>query len=210
MPVDLRNEYYRYRRYFVNIGKITHKTQLKSLAWISLSLLTVTFFAITAIQPTLLTIAKLNREITDKKEAGRKLQTKINTIIAAQNEFAKNVDNLPLLAEALPEKNNFPTLAIFFEDAASASGVEIKSVSFEDINLNQSPTKKDTKANTFKFSVRALGNYTDLRTFLKTIESSRRIVKIEGLSYSLSKIKDLTQLAIIIQGTAAFELPAKK
>ncbi len=201
-----KNEFYRYHRYFSNIGRITKTAQVRSFAWISLSIFVISFFVLTAIRPTLVTIAQLNREIKDKKEASQKLQTKINSIVAAQKEYAQNVDYLGVLDQALPEKNEFPRLALFIEGVASSSGVELKSLGFEKITTSQvaSKTTSSLLANSFNISLIVNGDYFKLKDFLKNLETSRRIIKMESISFIQSKKGEIWELSLQFAGRASF------
>jgi Tfp pilus assembly protein PilO len=157
-----------------------------------------------AIRPTLVTIAKLNREIKDKKEANQKLQTKINAIVAAQAQYSKNLDNLPLLEEALPEKSQFPRLAFFVEENATASGVELKSLSFEKIGAVEQAPQSSSTSNSLYFSLNVSGNYSNLKDFLNRLESSRRIIEINSFAFSQVKKEESWQLTLRVTGRAAF------
>ncbi len=205
MNFSWKNEYYRYHRYFSNLGKITQAAQIRSFAWISLSIFVISFFVLTAIRPTLVTIAQLEREVKDKKEASQKLQTKINSIVAAQKEYAKNIDYLDALNEALPEKNEFPRLAFFVEEIASSSGVELKSLNFEKITtLGENSEKTSSLTNSFSISLSVVGDYSKLKDFLKSLELSRRIIKMETVSFTQSKIGEVWQLSLQFVGRASF------
>lgn len=206
MSFNLRNGYNRYRRYFVNIGRIPRNVPIESFAWLPLSLITVTFFALVAIRPTLTTIAQLTREIKDKREASQKLQQKINATVAAQKVYAKNVDLLPLLDETLPEKNEFPRLAFFLEELVSSSGVELKSLNFEKITTKQKSTTTYDQplANSLRISLGVAGDFLKLKDFLNGLESSRRVIKMELVSFSQVKKGEIQELSLQFVGRASF------
>jgi len=204
MKFNWRSEYYRYNRYFSNLQKKVKEA--RSFAWLSVSIFTVSFFIIVAIKPTLVTITKLNKEIKDKREISQKLQVKINSIIAAQEEFAGNSDNLYLLSEALPEKSEFPKLAGFFESVALSSGVSVKSLSFESVGKSPPQTlKKDVPIlGSMSFSISTSGDYLQLKQFLNTLEASRRIIKIKNASFNQVKKEEVTELSLLVSGQAYF------
>jgi Tfp pilus assembly protein PilO len=204
MNFDWRTEYYRYRRYFFSLGKISKTPQIRSFAWLSLTLFAIAFFAIMAIRPTLVTIAKLNREIKDKREASQKLQTKINAIVAAQAQYAKNLDNLPLLEEALPSKSEFPRLAFFLEENASTSAVELKNLTFEKIEVSGKSSSPSAKANSLNFSLSASGDYANLKDFINRLENSRRILELDSIIFNQVKKEEGWQLSIQVAGQASF------
>ncbi|HUV72625.1 MAG TPA: type 4a pilus biogenesis protein PilO [Clostridia bacterium] len=209
MNLSLKNEYFRYRRYFTNLSKGVGSKKISSFAWLSLSIFTVSFFSLMAIRPTLVTIAKLNREIKDKRLASQKLQEKIDSIIAAQAEQAKYVDFFPLLDEALPGKSEFPRLAYFFEQIASSSGVQLKTLSFERIESDpKSFQKRPLLVNSFNFTVSATGQYLTLKEFLNQLEASRRILKTETAFFEEIKKEDFSELSLRVSGQASFEKKA--
>lgn len=206
MIFNWKSEYSRYHHYFFNLQKKTQTPKARSFAWLSLSIFTVSFFIIMAIKPTLVTIAKLNREIKDKKEASLKLQEKINSIIAAQQEFSANVDNLYLIGEALPEKSEFPRLANFFEQTASVNEVTLQSLNFEKIGDSKTtPANNPSTLHSLNFSLGISGDYFKLRNFLNTLESSRRIVKIQRVSFNRFKKENTFELLLLVSGTAFFD-----
>jgi Tfp pilus assembly protein PilO len=208
MSNEWRKEYHNYRRYFTNLGKITSGPRVKSFAWLSLTFFTICFFGVVAIRPTLVTIAKLTREIKDQREASQKLQVKINSLVAAQSEYAKVVNLLPLLEEALPENNDFPRLAFFLEETATAAAVEIRSLNFEKIALKGETKKnKDKKPyNEIIFSVGVAGNYNNLKQFLSDLEASRRIIKVQSFSIGEARRREFIELVLQVTGIATYAL----
>lgn len=206
MSLNTENEYGRYHRSLFNLRKITQGSKNRSYLWLSLTIFTVCFFLILAIQPTLVTIAKLNKEIQDKTEASQKLQTKINSIVAAQNEFAKNSENFFLLDEALPEKSEFPRLAFFFEEIATSSGVNLNSLNFDGIEESVANPEGSISPGTrqLNFSVTVSGDYPKLRDFLITLESSRRILKIEKSTFNQDKKEDIVELSLSVRGQTSY------
>lgn len=205
MIFNWKNEYYRYSRYFLDLRKIAQTAKTRSFVWISLTIFTICFFLVVAIQPTLVTIAKLNKEIKDKKEASLQLQKKIDSIVAAQGEFAKNIDNLPFLDEALPEKSRFPQLAFFLENLASEEGVTLNSLSFGKTEINpKSDTSRKNSSSLLNFQVGVTGDYLKLKNFLKNLEVSRRLIKTENLSFSPVKSETTKEISLLISGEAYF------
>ncbi|MCL5091076.1 MAG: type 4a pilus biogenesis protein PilO [Patescibacteria group bacterium] len=186
MNLDWKKEYYRYHRYYFDLKNVTKTPKVRSFTWISLTLFTVCFFVIVAIKPTLVTIAKLEKEINDKKEANELLETKISSLIAAQKEYAQEYPNLKLLEEAFPEKNYFPKFASFLEEIAEEKQLIIQSLNFEkiDASLNPSPSAGKTEEKYFNFSVTVGGEYQQLKDFAKDLASSRRLIKIERTSFN--------------------------
>lgn len=165
-----------------DLKKISTDRRAQSLAWLSLTIFTVSFFSIVAIRPTFITIAKLVRELKEKREGNRQLEQKIKTLIAAREVFVNNTENISLLDQALPTNSEFPLVAYFFEQKAQSFLITIGSLNIGKIPLGQK-TKNNEPA-MVSFSVSATGRYQDLKNFLFSLESSRRIIKIESSIFS--------------------------
>lgn len=192
-----------YNRYAAAVKKSVQDRTTNRVIWVALTVFTITFFALAAIRPTLLTIAKLVKEIREQTETSQKLQTKINAIVAAQEEFAKNADSFPLLDQALPEKTEFNNLVFFLEDAASSSGSQLSSFSFTKINEIITTEQIQPKVEALSFSVGINGKYENLDSFLKKLESSRRIISIDEATYGQSSDVQ-TGLSLQISGKASY------
>jgi len=195
------------------VKKITQTPQGRSFAWISLTVFTISFFLLVAIRPTIVTVAKLSREIKEKREAEKQLDKKIDSLVTAQKIYAQNSNKISLLEEAFPQNNNFPTLAYFLEKSAQENQVQISTLSFEKVILSQSDSTKKTKNNNpyleIGFSVSAQGEYNNLKSFISSLENSRRLITIESSRFSESQKKNeeeiVSTLSLSIYGKAFYE-----
>jgi len=213
--IQFNSRYARYRPSTFKLQRIMQSKRNQSFAWLSLTILTVCFFLIVAIRPTLVTIAKLNKEIKDLSEANQKLQTKINTIVEAQNEFAKYSDDLFLLDQAVPDNSDFPRLVYFLEQSTVNEGVELKSLNLDRIGVAEKTAKEATASaiQTLNFSITASGDYLRLVNLLQDLESSRRILRLGSTSFTLTKKdKDSAyELLVAFSGQSSFgKAPAEK
>lgn len=204
-PTASPNQEKKHRRYFDYLLEIKEKTktpQTRSFAWFSITLFTISFFVIVAIRPTLLTIANLTKEIKDKKELNKEMTEKIKSIVAAQQAYANNIDALPLLNEALPERSEFPKLAYFLEQSALSSGVTLKSISFGKIDEEK---KEGDIANILSFNLAVEGEYPKLKNFLLDLEQSRRIAKIDTVSFGIIKKEGTNNLSLTLSGIVFYQ-----
>ncbi len=183
-------------RYFIRLPKIKSTVKTRSFFWLSFTFVTIAFFLTVAIKPTLVTIAKLNKEIKDKTLASAQLQKKIDSIVAAQDIYAKNSGNLYLLDEAFPNKSEFPKIVYFFEQIATDSGVNLTS-----LNIG----KVDEKTPPLNFSVSVSGDYPNLKNFISKLESSRRILVLENATFSRIKKEEVFGLMLSVSGQSSFK-----
>lgn len=200
MIFDWKTEIHRYNRYFVNIGKMAERKDLRSMTWLTVTFFVISFFALFAIKPTSIIITSLTREIKDKREIDDKLQKKITTLVAAQEEYSLNENRFYLLNQALPETSEFPAFIMNAEKEAASCNVQIQSFTINKINLTS------TKESSFDFDLTVTGNYQDLRIFLGKFEKLRRVVGLESISFGKTKktVNEPSKIRLNISGKVSF------
>ncbi len=179
---DWQTEYHRYRRYFTDLSHFYRSKKAKTYLGIIFSLLTVIFFIVFAIKPTLITITQLIRQIKDQKMVVKELEKKITQLSQAQNEYLAIEPDLYLLDQALPQDPQAILLIKQLETLAYQNGVGISRLRFNEFNLTEKGTGKSEKqAISFNFSV--FGNFNNLKSFLTSLANLRRIVLVESFSF---------------------------
>src|SRR3972149_11044320 len=93
-----RNNYLRYKSYFLNVvGSYRERADIRVYLEILLSLVTVSIFSIFALRPTLLTIAHLTREIQSKQQTLKTMEDKIGNLGQAQSLYDRERAKIALL-----------------------------------------------------------------------------------------------------------------
>lgn len=199
MMIDWQNEFYRYRRYFVDFRQIyRHK---KNLAYteIVLSILTTVFFIIFAIKPTIITITGLLKEIKDKTEVSAKFEEKIQALGMAQNNFQTFQNDFVLIDQALPVKPEITNLVKDVEGSVNQSQAAIKSFQVDQVALLQPTTVNGLKE--INFSLMVNGDYPRCKNLLQTLVNLRRLISIDQIGISTNK-EDVNQLDLSITAKA--------
>ena len=181
-----QTDYHRYQRYFTDLGKFYQNKKAKTYTGIILSLLTIIFFIFFAIRPTFKTIAQLIRQTKDQKNVASELEKKINNLAKAQENYLTIEPELTLVEEALPQKAEVALLTKELETLASQNGVGIVNLRFSEIDLGENKQLKKEKQE-IKISLNVLGDYPNLKNFLKNLVSLRRIVLVEAFSFQTGK-----------------------
>ncbi|MBM3205589.1 hypothetical protein FJZ41_01910 [Candidatus Shapirobacteria bacterium] len=197
-----QTEYHRYQRYFTDLTKFYQNKKVRTYTTIILSLLTVTFFIVFTIRPTLKTIAQLFRQTKDQKQVVVELDKKINNLAEAQSNYLTIESDLFLVDEALPQKAEVTLLAKQLEALAARSGIAIVNLRFTEITLKEGQIPPGEKKE-INFSFNALGDYQNLKSFLVTLMSLRRIVLVEAFSFQTGKTTGST-LSLNLNGKAWF------
>lgn len=191
MPAkSLRRFHYRYRQFSLLKG-LKNKKTVQAYTVLILSLLTTSFFIVTAIRPTLKTIASLMAEVRDKKAIDQKLQEKINALSLAKANYQVIKEDLPLIEQALPSEAEFTLLMIQIENLATRTNVSLDKENFEDATLIFKDGLK------IQFSLQVTGDYENLKNFLAGLENLRRITILQNLDISKEKTTEEAEILVL-------------
>lgn len=195
----------RYRRYVAGIGVLYKKKKTRVYTGIILSIFTIAFFGFFAIRPTLVTIGGLLKEIKDKREVVAQMDQKINNLNKAQTNYARIEKDLDLVNESLPLDPDLPILIKQLESLARLSSVAIESVRFEKTNLQgEIETEKGQASG---FSVTLVGDYKNLKDFLSSLDTLRRIISVKSFGFTSKTEEEIQLLILSISAEAHYLFP---
>jgi len=202
MSVNSSSHYHRYRRYFVGVGRLYKKKKARVYTGIIFSLLMIAFFGFFAIRPTLITISGLLKEIKDKKELVNQMDQKIDNLTNAQANYSQIKNNLYLVDQSLPQDPTLSVLIKQLEVLAQRSSVSLDSVRFSKTNLQGKVEKKEKQ--TVSFSLALSGNYQNLKQFLNSLDTLRRVISVESFALKSKMEGEIQLLALTINVQAHF------
>lgn len=214
MPFNPKTEYHRYRHYFVDIRRLYQKREVVVYTGLTLTLLTIAFFGVFALKPTIVTIASLLKEQQSKKQIDRELQTKINALASAQTNYSLMENSLPLVDDALPAEPSLSQIVYQLEILVQQEGLTITSLAFEPVTLVGEPkekrvAKKVPGPNTLSFSLSLTGNFENLTRLVSSLEKLRRIVTIDSLTFTQRRGEEEKIMGLNLSGKVYF-LPKKE
>lgn len=195
-----------YDRYYQQIktwGK-QPKTQISGM--ITLSIFTVAFFLSMAILPTLKTIAGLKKEISDQQEVETKLAKKMAGLKTAEVNYTEVINDLKLINQVLPEKEELERLAWQIQWLARQTGVEINTGSFGEFNLAGQAAKPDQTELSAELTIK--GSYQQIRDFLQGLTKIDRLITVQEVNFNKQKLQDGELTASL--KLAGFYLPTKE
>lgn len=190
MAFNWQTEYHRYRRYFINIGQFYQQKRARVYTEIVLTIITITFFLFFAIKPTLVIVAGLIKTIDDQKVVNAKLEEKINNLNLAQNQYQSVEGSFPLIEESLPNNPSVSTLIKELEALTRRHGLSIGTIQYGQATLKGEQSGGKIMELTFTMSVS--GTYSNLKLFLQSLSSLRRIIDINSFSFKSSKLESNT------------------
>lgn len=151
----------------------------------------VIILVIVAIQPTLTTIARLNKEVQEKKELTEKLSSKISSLMTAINLYSQYQPKIALLDQALPPTPDLiPTLKII-EKIANETNVVITTLSVNQVpeEVDDLPTSSTATLTSLPISVTVMGQYQDMRKFVEALHQSRRTIQVLSANFALEETR---------------------
>lgn len=214
MALGWRKDYLRYRSYFLNIVNIyKQRRDLKVFLELLLTLATVSFFAVFALKPTLLTVIELLREIETKEETVEKMNTKIQNLQQAQTLYIQEEARITLLETTIPDN---PTPDLFvrqIEGLATSYPINLLGVTLGEVTLlgeekekrardERQPLPENSKG--IAFSISIAGSYQGLVNFLAALEDMRRPVQIDAVNILSPQIEETQNLVLVITGRTPY------
>lgn len=190
-------------RYF-EMFSIFKNEQKQKLTNIIFTLIAISLFGMFAINPTLSTIVKLKKELTDNEFAEHSLEEKIKNLSVLQQKYIDIQEDIQYALDAIPNKPEVPLLMAQIQSVAHNTNISISNLQ----NLAVELFKKDAeekKHYSYSFSLNGSGNFEDISAFLSKIVEMQRVVSIN--TFSIDKTEDKTgALRFSLQGTAYYKL----
>lgn len=188
-------------KYLSSLLPRLQEKRVQSFTTITLSLITLSFFGIFAIAPTLSTITDLKKQISDNEFVNQQLQQKISNLTALQTVYQKIQGDLPVVYAAIPEDPQVTQLVGQLQTIAQQSQVTLQNIQTLPVDISATTT---TQYNSFTFAMDVVGPYDNIQTFLQTLTGFNRITTIDALAIT----KPLSQqgsYTLSIRGKAYFK-----
>lgn len=170
-----------------------------------LTMVALIFFGLFAINPTLSTIANLQKQLQDDTFVEQKLQEKINDLSILQQKYANIQPDLPAVYSAIPQKSEIPLLIGQLQALAKDSNLTPSNVQSFQVDLsNDLISGKNYSSFAFNFS--ATGTYGDMKKFLSRIINMQRIISVENVSITKVNLQNnASGLQLTVKGNAYFK-----
>lgn len=157
------------------------KQRIAGTLYLVFTLLTVSFFGVFAINPTLSTISNLNKQKEDSLRVDNDLKQKLAALRNLDQEYSTYESDIQLAFAAIPTSTKIPYLTRQIETIAEANNVKILRLDFQAIELY--PGKKtNIPLYSFTFTINLQGNGEQIDSFLSGIIGFDRIINIDNLT----------------------------
>lgn len=189
-------------KYFPKLPYLSQERSQKFFA-IALTLLALSFFGFFAINPTVSTILKLRKEISDSEFVYRKLETKIKNLSILRTQYTNMQNDLPVITDAITREPSVQLLFAQIQGATQKSNIKIKKLQNFEVEIlrnNKTPVKKYYS---YSFVIAGNSSFENISNFVSTITNMQRIIDIDIFSISNAIGQDF--LEFNIQGSAFFK-----
>jgi len=156
------------------------KEKTQTFATLTLTFLALILFGLFAIQPTLATIAKLQKELKDNQFVNKQLDEKIGNLSSLQQRYNSLERDIQIVVRALPKTPTIPLFIGQVQSIARLHNVAVNNLQTFQVELSQLP--KDQRHGSFAFAVEVQGPSENLSQFLATLTSFDRIVTVDTFS----------------------------
>jgi Tfp pilus assembly protein PilO len=214
MALGWRRGYLRYKSYFLNVITVyKRRKDLRMFLEIILSLVTISFFAVFALKPTLLTIAELTKEIKTKEETVAKMDEKIQNLERGQQIYTQEQTRISFLKDAIPSTPVPDSFVRQIEGATTKHPISILGMSIGEVTLiGEEKAQRKSEglealpggARGVAFSISATSSYLDLAAFLSTLQNLRRPVKIDAATINSSETDIGKFIVLVITGRTPY------
>lgn len=181
----------------------------KPVARVSLELFmtvgAVVFFALFAIQPTLVTMSNLVKEIEDKRGLDAQLGKKVASLATAQAEYYALNGRDVVLNEAVPVSVHLVELLQIVEKLASEQEIAINRIGLNQVpdELKEIPAASFLERQALPMTIVVQGDYPSIRQFVESLRQTRRMFVIQGVTFSIQEKRGAEKL----QASISVEVP---
>ncbi len=174
----------------IELNKFYEKPVTRISAALILSLISIAFFALAAIRPTLQTMAELLKQIDEKRTLDTQLSQKINALSVAQKNLLEKEPLFPALSIAIPQTADFTTLMTAIEKVASEHQVQFNSAQIQKVPLEEKATiTPNGKLNLISYPITLsfTGSYQNLIDVMRELQGLKRIIVVDRFDVTTQK-----------------------
>ncbi|RLC33477.1 hypothetical protein DRH14_04800, partial [Candidatus Shapirobacteria bacterium] len=156
----------------------------------------VTIFIVFAIKPAVSTISALVGEIQAKETLSKRMSSKINNMVNAQDQFSQIQEKYQLIEASLPTYPRFNHALIQTKNMAYQAGMVSPQIKFN-INQDKDKTEKnDPKTQLSSYSLSLSnngGDFSQAPIYLQKLYQNRRLMKINKIELGQYQSRKSTQ-----------------
>jgi Tfp pilus assembly protein PilO len=191
-------------KYFPTLPYLSPERSQKFFG-IILTFCAISFFGFFAIEPTVSTILKLQKELSDNQFVLDQLETKIKNLTTLRKQYFSLQSDLPMITNTITVQPDVHLLFAQIQSIAQTSGVAIKKLQNFAVEVLIDDRNVNKKYYSYSFIVAGIGSFENISKFTQTLTNMERVVDIDV--FSVKNIADPKSESVDfdIQGTAFFK-----
>lgn len=168
---------------------------------LTFTLVALSIFGLFAISPTLSTITKLKKELTDAEFVNEKLKEKIDNLSSLQRQYAVIQNDLVYIINALPQSPRIPSFTGQVQQLAVTNQITLSTLQIFEVSLVAGTQNSDTTS--FSFSLSGQGSSLNVIAFLDGFNTMNRITTLDSVTMNTDPLKNTINISI--KGKAYFK-----
>jgi Tfp pilus assembly protein PilO len=190
--------------YLSNIPTLTSEKNQKFFS-IILTFCALSFFGFFAIKPTVSTILKLQKEISDNEFVLGQLETKIISLTQLKVQYSNLQNDLPIIMNAITAQPDIALLFAQIQSAGKTSNITFKRLQNSEVEIVKKGNSPEKNYYSYTFTIGGSGSSENIYKFMQTISNMERVVDIDTFSISNAADQKTGASDFNIQGTAFFK-----
>lgn len=191
----------KYREYLKILPNVEHD-HTHAFIMLALTFASLSFFGLFAINPTLSTIANLEKQVADNKQVDKELSAKIRNLSALQQEYNVMGADLINIYNAVPKNTEVPLLSAQIASLAKKHSLNLTTYRVAEVQLVSNKPLKKTSS--FIFTLQAQGDYNNMLAFSKELANISRLITVESMEIGRDQKTD--NLVLTLRGRQYFKL----
>ena len=188
-----KEQYGRYLELLPNFKK----EKAQKFTTIVLTIIAIMILAIFAINPTLSTIANLQKQLEDANFVVERLDQKINNLSLLHTKYETLINDFPIIYASIPKTEEAARLTGQLQALATENNLAIASIQAIDFS-------DSADFSYFTFNISMQGSYENLIEFLNGAVRMDRIVDLSDISITSAENENNT-LTLTARGIAIFK-----
>lgn len=172
---------------------------------IALTLLALSFFGFFAINPTISTILKLRKELSDNQFVYNQLNVKIKNLSELRIRYADLQNDLSTITDAIATQPDVHLLFAQIQSAAQQSSIKILKLQNFEVEVLKNSTGPKKPYYSYSFSMAGSGSLESVSNFVSTITNMQRVINIDILAINNTTYQNVPSVGFNMQGTAYFK-----
>lgn len=191
------------KKYFPTLPYLTPERSQKFFG-IILTFLALAFFGFFAIKPTISTILKLQKELSDNQFVFDQLEIKIKNLTALRKQYFNLQNDLPIINSAITLQPDTQILFAQIQSIARMSDIVIKKLQNSEVEISKNDKSTSKNYYSYNFIIAGSGSSENILKFIKILTNMERVINLNTFSISIATDK-VNESRFDIQGVAFFK-----